>query len=177
MELVWMQNHRDLIEKMIKFGNSYAKAYQLQRHYGTEEIFSASQIQTFEYILESENQNEKMSEMAERLGVSRSTFSKNVKSLMDKEMLEKYHRIGNKKDIFVKPTEKGRKIYSAYTQYVCNLFFNDLFSMADEIPQEHKLVFGKILDCFSDALLWYGHKEHTPETLLDKAGSLQVSED
>ena len=105
-EIRLMGDHRELIEKIIKYGNAYSNTYKLERSYGTDMMFSASQIQTLEYILEAEDKEEKMSEMAARLGVSRSTFSKNVKNLTEKGLLEKFHLSGNRKDIYVKPSDE-----------------------------------------------------------------------
>lgn len=166
MKLEWMGNHRALIEKIIKYGNAYSNTYKLQRSYGTDVMFSASQIQTLEYILEAESKDEKMTEMAARLGVSRSTFSKNVKSLTENGLLEKYHLSGNRKDIYVKPSVKGREVYEKYTEFVREVCFNDIFEYADKIPEAEKEHFIRILDLFADVLLWYGEKEQEPRKLI-----------
>ncbi|WP_033413089.1 MarR family winged helix-turn-helix transcriptional regulator [Paenibacillus massiliensis] len=165
MKLDWMGNHRTLIEKIIKYGNAYSNTYKLQRSYGTDVMFSASQIQTLEYILEAEDKEEKMSEMAERLGVSRSTFSKNVKILKEKGLLEKYHLSGNRKDIYVKPSAKGREVYARYTEFVRELCFDDIFRYADSISEADKERITRILDLFANVLVWYGEKEQEPRKL------------
>lgn len=166
MKLDWMGEHRELVEKIIKYGNAYSNTYKLQRSYGTNMTFSASQIQTLEYILEAEDQEEKMSEMAARLGVSRSTFSKNVKNLTDKGLLEKYHLSGNRKDIYVKPSAKGREVYTQYTAFVSELCFDDIFKLADQITEADRQNFIRIMDLFADVLVWYGEKEQEPRKLI-----------
>ncbi|MGO4529273.1 MarR family winged helix-turn-helix transcriptional regulator [Paenibacillus sp. 2TAF8] len=166
MKLDWMGDHRELVEKIIKYGNAYSNTYKLQRSYGTDMTFSAAQIQTLEYILEAEDQEEKMSEMAARLGVSRSTFSKNVKNLTEKGLLEKYHLSGNRKDIYVKPSAKGREVYTKYTAIVRELCFDDIFKLADQITEADKKSFIRIMDLFADVLVWYGEKEQEPRKLI-----------
>ena len=166
MKLDWMGDHRELVEKIIKYGNAYSNTYKLQRSYGTDMTFSAAQIQTLEYILEAEDQEEKMSEMAARLGVSRSTFSKNVKNLTEKGLLEKYHLSGNRKDIYVKPSDKGREVYMKYTAFVRELCFDDIFKLADRITEADKKSFIRIMDLLADVLLWYGEKEQEPRKLI-----------
>lgn len=166
MKLEWMGDHRELIEKIIKYGNAYSNTYKLQRSYGTDMMFSASQIQTLEYILEAEDKEEKMSEMAARLGVSRSTFSKNVKNLTEKGLLEKYHLSGNRKDIYVKPSANGRKVYAQYTEFVRELCFDDIFRLAGTISEADKESFIRIMDLFADVLVWYGEKEQEPRKLI-----------
>jgi DNA-binding MarR family transcriptional regulator len=167
MKLDWMQQHRMLIEKMIKFGNAYANSYKVQRDYGTSVEFSALQIQVFEYILETEEINEKMSVKANRLGVSKSTFSKNVKILMEKGMLEKFRRKGNQKDVFVKPTSQGRDIYSKYVDWVRESVFNELFKIADQMSEDDRARTCKMLDLFSEALIAYCGNEPTGEASED----------
>lgn len=136
------------------------------RSYGTDMMFSASQIQTLEYILEAEDKEEKMSEMAARLGVSRSTFSKNVKNLTEKGLLEKFHLSGNRKDIYVKPSEKGREVYAKYTEFVRELCFDEIFKYADQISEADKQNFVRIMDLFADVLVWYGEKEQEARKLI-----------
>ncbi|WP_338551900.1 MarR family winged helix-turn-helix transcriptional regulator [Paenibacillus sp. KS-LC4] len=166
MKLEWMGNHRALIEKIIKYGNAYSNTYKLQRSYGTDVMFSASQIQTLEYILEAEDKDEKMSEMAARLGVSRSTFSKNVKNLEEKGLLEKYRLSGNRKDIYVKPSAEGREVYTKYTAFVRQICFDEIFQYADKVSKADKDNFIRILDLLADVLLWYGEKEQVPRKLI-----------
>ncbi|MGR6542966.1 MarR family winged helix-turn-helix transcriptional regulator [Paenibacillus tundrae] len=166
MKLEWMGNHRTLVEKIIKYGNAYSNTYKLQRSYGTNVMFSASQIQTLEYILEAEDKEEKMSEMAARLGVSRSTFSKNVKNLTEKGLLEKYHLSGNRKDIYVKPSAKGREVYAEYTAFVRELCFDEIFQYADNISATDQDNFIRILDKLADVLVWYGEKEQVTRKLI-----------
>lgn len=151
MELKWMKNHRDLVEKFIKYGNAYAKAYEKQIEYGTPIKLSAAQIQTLEYILENENQN--MSEIAKRLGVSKSTFSRNVNKLMERNLLEKYKSNTNQKDIYVHVSDYGKEIYEAYSKYIYNIWFEDIFQIANQIPEEYMITFKELIDIFSDAFI------------------------
>ena len=136
MKLEWMGEYRNLVEKMIKYGNSYAAHWQKERYYGSEILFSASQLQTMEYILESEDKHQSMAEIAARLGVPPSTFSKNVKRMVEKGLLEKYHLEGNRKTVIVKVSPLGRKTYETYSRFILKYRFQHLFDMIDEIPPE-----------------------------------------
>jgi DNA-binding MarR family transcriptional regulator len=155
MNLQWMQSHRLILEKIIKFGNAYAANYSKKGNFGTNIEFSPSQIQTFEYILDSEDRNEKMSVVARTLGISKSTFSKNVNFLVRNGMLDKYWLGNNRKDIYVKPTQKGKEIYAKYVNYVLDACFNEIFRIADDISDEDNERFAKILDIFAEAFLRY----------------------
>ncbi|MEC1179876.1 MarR family transcriptional regulator [Metasolibacillus meyeri] len=166
MKLEWMGNHRALIEKMIKYGNAYSNTYKRQFTYGTNILLTASQIQTLEYIIEADDEDQKMSEMAERLGVSRSAFSKNVKNLAEKGLLEKYRLSGNRKDIYVKPSSEGYALYQQYTEYILKECFDDMFHIANRIPESAKEDFMVLLDRFSDTLIHFSAKKETPQELV-----------
>lgn len=150
MKLEWLGEYRDFVEKMIKFGNAYASRYQKERYFGSEIPFSPSQLQTMEYILESEDKNQNMAEIAARLGMSPSTFSKNVKKMIDKGLLEKYRTIDNRKNIIVKVSPLGREVYETYSRFALEHRFDPLFCMLDEIPREYVDKFTNLVDCWAD---------------------------
>lgn len=97
MELIWMKKHRRLIGQMIRFANTYTNMYNKASNFGTELEISPIQIQTLEYIIENEDSN--MTDLANKLGVPRTTFSKNVRTLEKQGLVEKFQRSDNKKDI------------------------------------------------------------------------------
>lgn len=153
IRLEWMDKHRQLVEKIIKYGNAYAHVYNKQWDYHTNIVFSAAQIQVLEYVLENENQ--KMSEIAKRLGITRSAFSKNVKKLIDKDLLEKFHSHDNQKDIFLRVTAQGEEVYSQYSKYIFEKCFREMFEVADQIPQQYLELMAKMLDNFAEQMIYH----------------------
>lgn len=89
-----------------------------------------------------------------------------MKNLTEKGLLEKYHLSGNRKDIYVKPSAKGREVYTKYTAFVRELCFDDIFKLADQITEADKKSFIRIMDLFADVLVWYGEKEQEPWKLI-----------
>lgn len=155
--LEWMDKHRQLVEKIIKYGNAYGQIYNKQMDYHAGLFFSAAQIQVLEYVLE--NEDEKMSEIAKRLGITRSAFSKNVKKLMDKGLLEKFHCNNNQKDIFLKVTAYGQEVYEQYSKFIYETCFKEMFEIADQIPREYLVLMTKMMDNFADRLIYFGADE------------------
>lgn len=151
MKLEWLGEYREIIEKIIKFGNSYASRYQKESYAGTPVLFSAIQLQTMEYILENEEKHQNMAEVAARLGVSPSAFSKNVKKMLEKGLLEKYHTANNRKNVVVKISPLGRKIYADYSKYALEHHFKPLFQILDEIPKEYIEKFAQVLDRWAES--------------------------
>lgn len=88
MKLDWLGEYRLLMEKIIKYANTYARTYRKKMSYGTDILISAAEIQVLEYILENEEKYQNMAEIALRLGVSSSAFSKNVKQMLSKGSLK-----------------------------------------------------------------------------------------
>lgn len=86
MKLDWLGEYRLLMEKIIKCANTYARTYRKKMSYGTDILISLAEIQVLEYILENEEKYQNMAEIALRLGVSSSAFSKNVKQMLSKEI-------------------------------------------------------------------------------------------
>lgn len=151
MSLEWMGKNRIFVEKLVKFGNAYAESYKKEYPYNTPFLFSAAQIQVLEYILENEDKNQNMLEISNRLGISKSAFSKNVAKMVEKGFLEKYHTSDNKKNIIIKATQTGKEVYDQYVQYAYEKSFKKIFSLLDEIPEQYIEKMEAILDIAATA--------------------------
>lgn len=136
MYLEWMGEYRDVVEKLIHYCNVYASIYKKECITKTGVTFSFSQIQVLEYLLENEERNENMSIIAARLGIALSSFSKLVSALEKKGLLEKFNLEGNKKNIVVRATAKGKEVYAAYSEEVYRNHFSHMFEILDQLPRE-----------------------------------------
>lgn len=165
MKLEWLGEYRFIIEKIIKFGNAYANMYKKEGDYAIDITFSSTELQVMEYILENEEINQSMAQIAERLAMSSSAFSKNVAKLVKKGLLEKYHTTKNKKVVIVKVSEKGKRAYKEYVDCVYTVSFKDMFAILDKIPEEYIDMFGEVLDIAANR--WgTGRHEIPPEELI-----------
>ena len=82
MQLEWMGQYRELMEKLIQYGNAYAQNYNREVDLGEGVRFTPAQLQALEYILENEDGCQNMAQIAARLGISPSSFSKNVAKMV-----------------------------------------------------------------------------------------------
>ena len=153
MDLIWLGKYRSFFENLFFYTNVYGQAYTLQGFHDTSVPCSLAQIQVLEYILENEEKNQKMSEVAKRLGISPSAFSKNVKKMMEKKLLEKYRCANNQKDIIIKASPLGRKVYQEYVSSLWKRRFERTFAMLDEIPEKYVAKFAEILKFNAEAML------------------------
>jgi DNA-binding MarR family transcriptional regulator len=142
----WMGKYRDLVELLIRMCNTYADRYMVQVYFNSDVLLSAAQIQTIEYLLEAPD--EKMIDLARRLGVARSTLSKGVQKLALKGLLEKYQKEGNKKDIYLRVTAKGRRTYEKYSRWVREQCFKPMFALADKTPKKYLGYFMDMMNSF-----------------------------
>lgn len=153
MKLDWLGEYRLLMEKIIKCANTYARTYRKKMSYGTDILISAAEIQVLEYILENEEKYQNMAEIALRLGVSSSAFSKNVKQMLSKGLLEKYHSVNNKKDVIIQPSALGRSVYSDYCRYVKMDFIDQMEDVLKDVPQDNIDKIVMVLDILADRLI------------------------
>lgn len=137
MELKWMGKYRSFFESMYCYINTYDQIYSIQGFHKTSVPCSLAQIQILEYILENEERNQKMAQVAERLGVSPATFSKNVKKMTEKGLLEKYKRENDKKDVIVKVSPLGKKVYEEYVEALMDMRFRETLKILDSIPERY----------------------------------------
>ncbi len=153
MQLEWLGKYRTFIESLIFYVNIYGQVYTSQGFHDTSVPCSVAQIQVLEYILENEEKNQKMAEVANRLGISPSAFSKNVKKMEEKGLLDRYHSVNNKKDVIIKASPLGRKVYQEYVDSLWERRFKKTFEILDEIPEVYIQKFTEMLNYNAESLI------------------------
>lgn len=144
MKLEWLGEYRKLVKEIIWFANGYSQLYN-KEILGMDIKYSFLQIQIIEHLLENEDLNEKMAEIAVQLGLTASTFTKLVKKLVDKGLLDKFHIQGNRKDVILKVTDKGRHIYKEYSEQIAMELFSGMFEIGKDVPSEFIEMFSKMV--------------------------------
>lgn len=145
MKLEWMREYRELVEQLIRYCNYYTQSYKKEKYYGTEIAISFEQIQVVECILENEEKQWNMSEIASRLGITVSNFPKLTNKLVGKGLLEKFHTEDNRKEIIILVTDYGKKIYQQYADYIYENHFKRMFEVGDGIPKEYLPVIANMI--------------------------------
>lgn len=152
MNTKWLGKHRDFIGCLIKYANNYGQAYNVLGFHKTSVPCTLAQIQVIEYTIENEEKNQKMHEVAKRLGISTSAFSKNVKKMVEKGLLEKYKAIDNKKEIIVKASPLGRQVYEEYVTALYERRFKHTFELLDKVPEEYLNIVAEVLDFNAESI-------------------------
>lgn len=137
MKLDWLGEYRDVVEALIHYCNIYAAAYRLEKLEFEGVRYSYAQIQVLEYLLENEEREENMSAAAARLGITRSNFTKIVKRLVDKGLLEKSYLPGSRKELTLRVKERGRRLYEDYSREILRWHFSPMFRELRRVPPEY----------------------------------------
>ena len=98
MKLEWMGAYRDIVGDFYRSANGYSQICKTEL-FGEKVRFSPYEVQIMEHVLEYADEQRNMKWYAERLGLSQATYSKYVRKLVNKGLIEKYHASNNKKDI------------------------------------------------------------------------------
>ena len=135
MKLEWMGEFRDIIGNFYRSANGYSQICK-EELFGEPVRFSPYEVQIMEHILEHADQHRNMKWYASRLGLSQATYSKYVRKLVDKGLLEKYHVVGNKKDIILQVSPLGIKEYEAYSKLAEKYLFRDFLSHLQNVSPD-----------------------------------------
>ena len=135
MKLEWMGKYRDFTAALFRAGNAYAQICK-QQTVGDKVRFGPYEVQIMEHILEYGDQNKNMIWYSRQLGMQPSTFSKYIKKLVEKGLVEKYQTVGNRKDIILRLSPLAQEEYEKYSRYAYEVWFKDWFAILDTMSPE-----------------------------------------
>lgn len=136
MKLEWMGEYRDVVEALIHYCNIYAGVYRREKMSYEGVSYSYAQIQVLEYLLENEELGENMSAIANRLGITRSNFTKIIQRLEGKGLVEKTPMAGSRRDLSVSVNARGRALYEDYSRKILAWHFAPMFDSLKKLPPE-----------------------------------------
>ena len=149
MKLEWMGDHRDVVEALFHYCNIYAGVYRIEKMQYEGITYSYSQIQVLEYLLENEERNENMSSIAQRLGITRSNFTKIINRLERKGLVERVRAPGSRRDLCVCVNDLGRTLYEDYAKGVLKRHIEPMFRDLDKLTPESRAI---VRDALMDAM-------------------------
>ena len=136
MKLEWMGENREVVESLIRYCNIYAGVYRIEKMEFHGITYSYAQIQVLEYLLENEERNDNMSAIAQRLGITRSNFTKIISRLCQKGLVEKVGIPGNRRDLNVVVNDLGRDLYEDYAKSILKRHFEPMFRDLNKLSPE-----------------------------------------
>ena len=134
-ELEWLGQYRDFVGTIYRSANAYSQLCKKET-LGDQVNFSPYEVQIMEIIMENKGNYRNMKWYANQLGLSQSAYTKYVKKMVDKGLLDKYHVKGNKKDIIVQVSELGHKEYKKYSEHALTKWFSVLFDKLNGMTEK-----------------------------------------
>ena len=168
LKLEWLGKYRKFVGALYRSANTYSQCCR-DNSLGEHVKFNPYEVQTLEWILENEDKNKNMKWNAAHLGMRPNTYSKNIQKMVEKGLLEKYHTTDNKKNVIIRVSDLGRKEYEAYSRYAYQKWFEDLFAMLDEIPEEY-------VEKFTDILRFWGTWPSKVNTPPEEIGLVKIEQ-
>ena len=101
-----MKQAQKIIDLYLQSLEGFKKLEATPRDFGTGDLLYSSEIHTLQMVSRHAGLN--LTELSDKLGVSKSASSKFVRKLIDKKLITKDRVAGNKKEVVFFVTEKGR---------------------------------------------------------------------
>lgn len=113
------------------------------RDFGTGDLLYSSTIHTLVQI--GKNPGINLTNLAEKLDISKSAVSKFIKQLLALSLITKSKDINNRKEVFFYLSEKGVTAYKGHESFE-KLFFNVIEKRLDILAEKEKEVFVDFLN-------------------------------
>ena len=149
----WMGRYRPLVAELVRPPNITQRSSAVRTPVTDGISMNAQEWQVFEYILEHAEDDAYMNKISERLGIAQSTFSKIVKALCGYGLVNKYQTTRNRKNILLRPSEKGQAVYRNYSADLGQKMFEDFFAALEPFSDGQVEAFVSALQHLNDRLI------------------------
>ena len=153
MEANWMGRYRELVEALVLHGNVVMRTQGVVTDIGEGILLKPQQWQILEYIVNNKDKIFNMIDISYRLNIPQSTFSKTVKLLHEYGLVEKYQAVNNRKNIFLRPTEKGLRIYKSHTENRVRPFFQGFFEALRDVSDDDLHAISKAMETLDNEMI------------------------
>lgn len=163
MDNEWMGRYRPLVAALVRHVNVISKLNEDFRiEIGDGVSIDRLSWQIIEYFVEHSDNTYNMIDISMKLGIPQSSFSKKVKQLKEYGFLDRFIAEGNKKEIFIRPTEKAIRFYKQNTIDHVSKHFLPFFEKLDRFSDEEIVAFTEALEVLTASC---EAKEQQPQRL------------
>lgn len=137
LKLEWIGRYRDLVRELIFYANFSNRNPGRKMNEAVEGIsLNKYEYQVLEYVLEHEREIRIQADVSRDLGLLPSVVTGAVRTLTHDHLVERFRLPGNKKSIVLRPTEKGREIYTIYHTRDIEGLFAPFFKALASVPDD-----------------------------------------
>ena len=122
--------YHDFIDLTVKLLNKYSILQNIQISFVENSSISFSEAIVMSQIVKDRDHN--MTSLASKLGVTKAAITKTIKKLENRELLQRYRKVSNRKEIFVMLTKKGEAVFLDYKNFMYDHLLKKLFHFADQ---------------------------------------------
>jgi len=158
------KSHRDpqiskLFEQWNRITNKILQSESAPQDFGTGDLLFSSEIHTVCAI--GNNPGINITDLSAQLGVTKGAISKLAKRMEEKDLIKRYHKPGNDKEILLSLTPKGKKVHRGHRESHAKEFER----LSGEIEKLTEEQVGFLFDVFGFI------EEMIDSTLPDKEGT------
>ena len=132
----WMGRYRAFVSALVWHGNEYLRMANEKNIDCNGHKISSIEWQIVEYLIDHPNSDNNMAQIAYDLGLSTSTFSKLVSGLVRLGLVEKYQKVGNRKDVIIRASTEGKTFYEENAVKIMYPLFEKSFEMLSSLSDE-----------------------------------------
>ncbi|WP_312423457.1 MarR family transcriptional regulator [Anaerospora hongkongensis] len=100
------EQRKAMLESILRLSRKFFEAMKHPNNFGTDRLLYSSEIHTLEMI--GKHPGITVTELADRQGISKSALPKLINKLIEKDLAYRYQETGNKKNVLLELTDKGR---------------------------------------------------------------------
>lgn len=148
----WMGRYRPFIATLVKFSNVVQRISGQSYSLPGGVCLTLQEWEVFEYILEHQEDDACMNSISDRLGIAQSTFSKIAKSLCILGLVERYQAENNRKNIILRPSERGQEIYAAQADMIRQNYLAAVFDQLNVLDDDQLATITDALEQLNEAV-------------------------
>lgn len=153
MDTEWMGRYRGLVASLVRHGNVAIRTQTNKKNIGGNIWLNDQQWQILEYLIENRDKIFNMNDVSYRLDIPQSTFSKTIKLLCEKGLVEKYQAVNNRKNIILRPTDYGLKLYDDFSIKDVEKDFKEFFSALESVSDKDLQAVARAIELLDNNIL------------------------
>ncbi len=153
MNTEWAGRYGEIIDALVAHSNCVMRTVNMKMDRGDGVMLSQHEYQVLAFLVQHETEDINMITISTSLMIPKSSLTKISKTLYSYGLVEKYQFVGNKKEIILKATGKGRDIYLNHSRNWSKNYFKPLCDGLSSLTDEELKVFSDALTNFTRGMM------------------------
>jgi DNA-binding MarR family transcriptional regulator len=137
-----VEQRKEMLESFFRLSRKSFEVMKQPKKFGTDKLLYSSEIHTLDMI--DKHPGITVTELADRQGIFKSALPKVIHKLIQKDLVYRYQETGNKKNILLELTDKGRIAVQHHFEFH-ETFDNGIMKKINSLTPEEYLFLSDIL--------------------------------